>query len=86
MIDSFFAGAAVISLLVIVFFFLKFWRRIRDQLFLYFAAAFLILMIERIVRAFTPLEVEWAPFVFSIRLAAFLCIIWAVVDKNRRWA
>lgn len=84
MLNQFLAGAASISLLVIAMFFLRFWRKTRDRLFLFFAGAFVFLMIERIVRAAMTVETEWAPYVYSIRLAAFVLIIVAVVDKNRR--
>ncbi len=84
MLNQFFNGAATISLLVIAGFFLRFWRRTGDRLFLFFTAAFLILMVERIVRAIMVVDTEWAPYVYLIRLAAFVMIIAAVVDKNRR--
>ncbi|OYW30169.1 MAG: hypothetical protein B7Z47_03915 [Chthoniobacter sp. 12-60-6] len=84
MLNSFFAGAAIVSLLVIVLFFLRFWKRTRDRLFLFFAGAFAFMILERVVRAVMPVETEWAPYVYSMRLAAFVLIIVAVVDKNRR--
>ncbi len=84
MLNTFFAGAAVISLLVITLFFLRFWGRTRDRLFLFFAGAFTVLIIERLVRAVMMVETEWAPYVYLIRLTAFVLIIIAVVDKNRR--
>jgi hypothetical protein len=84
MINQFFAGAAVVSLLVIACFFLRFWDRTRDRLFLFFAGAFSFLMIERIVRAVMVVDNEWAPYVYMLRLAAFVLIIVAIVDKNRR--
>ncbi|MDZ4401176.1 DUF5985 family protein [Prosthecobacter sp.] len=84
MLNQFFAGAATISLLVIALFFLRFWKRTQDRLFLFFAGAFVFLMLERIVRAIMTVETEWAPYVYTIRLAAFVLIIVAVVDKNRR--
>jgi hypothetical protein len=84
MLNSYLAGAATISLLVIALFFLRFWSRTRDRLFLFFAGAFLIMMLERIVRSVMGVENEWAPYVYLIRLASFVLIIIAVVDKNRR--
>lgn len=84
MLNQFFAGAAAVSLLVIVLFFLRFWKRTRDRLFLYFAAAFSFLMAERIIRAAMIIENEWAPYVYTVRLAAFVLIIIAIIDKNRR--
>jgi hypothetical protein len=84
MLNQFFAGAAIISLLVIASFFLRFWKRTRDRLFLFFAGSFGFLMVERIVRALMSVENEWAPYVYTIRLFAFILIIVAIVDKNRR--
>lgn len=83
MLNSFLAGAATISLLVIAMFFLRFWKRTHDRLFLFFAGAFLLMMVERIIRTVVG-ENEWAAYVFTVRLAAFILIIIAVVDKNRR--
>jgi hypothetical protein len=84
MLNQFFAGAATISLLVIALFFLRFWKKTHDRLFLFFASAFFVLMLERIVRALMAVETEWAPYVYTVRLFAFVLIIVAVVDKNRR--
>lgn len=84
LLNQYLAGAATISLLVIAMFFLRFWKRTQDRLFLFFSGAFLFLMTERIVRAAMTVENEWAPYVYTIRLAAFVLIIVAVVDKNRR--
>ena len=84
MLNQFFAGAASASLLIIALFFIRFWRKTHDRLFLFFAGAFAILMLERIIRAAMSVETEWAPYVYTVRLAAFVLIIVAVVDKNRR--
>ena len=59
-------------------------KRTRDRLFLFFAAAFVVLTAERMIRVPNGLELEWAPYVYSIRLAAFVLILVAIVDKNRR--
>lgn len=84
MLNQFLAGAATVSLLVIAMFFLRFWKRTHDRLFLFFAGSFVFLMIERIVRACMRIETEWAPYVYTLRLIAFVLIIVAIVDKNRR--
>ena len=84
MLNQFLNGAATVSLLVIALFFLRFWKRTRDRLFLYFSAAFVILMVERLIRAAMIVENEWTPYVYLVRLAAFVLIILAIVDKNRR--
>lgn len=84
MFNQFLDGAATISQLVIALFFVRFWKRTSDRLFLFFAGAFVFLMIERIVRAVMAAQTEWAPYIYTIRLVAFVLIIVAVVDKNRR--
>ena len=70
--------------LTIALFFLRFWRSTRDRLFLFFAAAFLVLMSERLIRELLEIRTEWAPLVYSLRLVAFALILIAVADKNRR--
>lgn len=84
MLNQFLAGGASVSFLIITLFFLRFWKTTRDRLFLFFAGAFTFLMIERIVRASMAVETEWAPYVYTLRLMAFILITLAIVDKNRR--
>lgn len=84
MFNQFLDGAATISQLVIAMFFLQFWSKTRDRLFLFFSGAFIFMMIERIARAVMTSQTEWAPQVYTLRLLAFIMIITAVVDKNRR--
>jgi zinc transporter ZupT len=77
-------GAIIMGYTVAAVFFVKFWRRTRDFLFLAFAAAFLLM-------ATTPLLTTWlevpreeqSPF-YLLRLLAFLIIIVAIVWKSRR--
>ena len=80
----FLAGAACMASLIISLFFIRFWRKTHDRLFLFFAAAFAILMGERIIRSSLVIDTEVAPYVYMVRLFAFLLIIVAIVDKNRR--
>lgn len=65
-------------------FFLKFWRASRDRLFAMFGAAFLILGIQRLVLAATRTTFEDQAVFYILRLLAFVIIIVAIVDKNRR--
>ena len=68
-------GYAVASL-----FFLRFWRQSRERLFAWFAAAFAILAVQRLVLS---LSIEQSAPLYLLRLAAFAMIIIAIVDKNR---
>lgn len=65
-------------------FFLKFWAASRDRLFALFAAAFWILGIQRLLLAATRTIFEDQAIFYTLRLLAFVIIIAAIVDKNRR--
>ena len=73
------AGDAVAGL-----FFLRFWLASRDRLFAMFAAAFWILGIQRLLLAVTRAIFEDQALFYTLRLAAFVIIIAAIIDKNRR--
>jgi hypothetical protein len=84
MFDQFLAGTTCMSYLVICMFFMRFWQKTRDRLFLFFAAAFAVFMTERIVRLLMQTETDWEPYIYSIRLSGFILILLAISDKNRR--
>jgi hypothetical protein len=83
MLNQFLHGAAMMGFLTIGLFFLRFHRRTRERLFAIFASAFFVLALERVVLSVVNPEAEIRPYVYLIRLAAFLLIIIAIVDKNR---
>jgi hypothetical protein len=74
----------VTGYLIITVYFFKFWRRLSDRFFLYFALAFLTLAAQRVTLALTPWENEHDTAIYLLRFAAFLLILFAIVDKNRR--
>lgn len=84
MLKPFLSGAISMVCLTIALFFFRFWRRTRDRLFLVFSAAFVILMVERILLVSIGTSHEFAPYVYLARLMAFALIIAAIVDKNRK--
>ena len=73
------AGDAVVAL-----FFLRYWRTSKDSLFAMFASAFAILAAQRLLLAVTRTIVEDQAIFYVLRLLAFVIIIVAIVDKNRR--
>ncbi len=81
---DFLTGAMAMASIVAALFFLKFWRDTGDRLFAMFSAAFLLMGTTRFFSAFLKEPVEGQSYLYWIRLAAFLLILWAVVDKNRR--
>lgn len=80
----FVAGALTLGWLAIGVFFLKFWRRTGDGLFLAFAVAFALLATNQAVPVLFGIASEDQGYVYLLRLAAFLLIILAVLRKNLR--
>lgn len=64
-------------------FFLRFWKATRDRLFVWFAIAFAILGVQRIVSVLAMQWTENTTWVYTMRLTAFLLILAAIIDKNR---
>jgi hypothetical protein len=83
-LNSFLYGATAMASLVAGLFFLRFWRDTRDRFFLYFAVAFGVEGLNRSVLGLSTVSKETEPFFYLIRLLAFLLILAAIVDKNRK--
>jgi hypothetical protein len=79
---AFAAGALTLGWLAIGLFFLKFWRRTGDGLFLAFAVAFALLAANQAVPVLFGIPSEDQGYVYLLRLAAFVLIILAVLRKN----
>ena len=79
-------GALAMGYLVAATFFLRFWRQTGDRLFGIFALAFAMLAVQRIALAMVdPARAdEGLTHLYLIRLAAFVCILGAIIDRNRR--
>ena len=82
-LNQFVSGAITMGYVVAGLFFLNFRRRSRDRLFTLFALAFFILAGQRLALALTTQNSESTVFLYVIRLAAFLLILIAIIDKNR---
>jgi len=80
---DFLSGAVAFGFVVCALFFLRFWGRSRDFLFLAFALAFALLGTGQALLAIGNVPTEERSYVFLIRLAAFTLIIIAIVRKNR---
>lgn len=80
---TFLAGASTVAAAAIALFFLRFWRDTHDRLFLFFAIAFAIFALNRLVLSVLDDESEGRTLVYVVRAAAFALIIGAIVDKNR---
>ena len=82
-IVSFLSGATALASLAVAVFFVRFWRETRDRLFLLFAIAFLFMTLNRTFLVVGAPSHENEPWVYLLRLAAFVLIAFAVADKNR---
>lgn len=83
MISAFLLGVIAMSSLTAGVFFLRFWRDTRDSLFLAFAVAFLIEALNRVASLLLVQPNEGTPWIYIVRLFAFLLILGAIVNKNR---
>jgi hypothetical protein len=81
---DFLSGAVTFGFLLAGLFFLRFWTRTRDPLFLAFAAAFCLLGIGQGLLALANIPVEERSWLYLFRLAAFALILVAIIRKNRR--
>jgi hypothetical protein len=78
------SGILIAEYATIALFFARFWSKSRDRLFLMFAGAFSVLAVQRIAIALTQENLEQQAPLYLLRLAAFVVIIVAIVDRNRR--
>jgi len=81
---AFLSGAITMAFIVAGLFFLRFWKRTREGLFLAFALAFWLLGLSQSLLTFTNIPVEERSWLFLLRLAAFSLILVSIWIKNRR--
>lgn len=82
--NDFVTGAIFVLCGVAALHFWNFHRQTRERLFGLFALAFATLGVSFLLLAAGDGRSEFRPQVFLMRLAAFLLIIAAIVEKNRR--
>ena len=81
---EFMSGLIVAGFLISGLFFLRFWKRTGDPLFMAFALAFWLLALNQTLLVMSDLPYEERSWIYLLRLAAFTLIIVAIVRKNRR--
>jgi hypothetical protein len=84
MLEPFLSGAVTFGFLVAGLFFLSFWKKTRDPLFIAFAFAFWLLGLNQALIALTDIPVEERSWLYLLRLAAFGLIIVSIILKNRK--
>jgi len=80
---TFMSGAVAFGFFTCALFFLRFWSRVRDELFVAFALAFTLLGGVQAVLAIASIPTENRAWVYLVRLLAFVIILVAIYRKNR---
>jgi hypothetical protein len=83
---DFLSGAVALGFAACALFFLRFWKRTREELFLAFAVAFLLLGAGQTILALANIPTEERGSIYLLRLLAFLLILIAIYRKNRQAA
>ena len=83
MID-FVGGAITLGFLVGALFFLRFWRKTAERLFLAFAIGFALFALNQALAAFLGAADERVAYTYVLRVLGFLLILSAIVEKNMR--
>jgi hypothetical protein len=81
--DGFVSGLIAMGYVACAMFFLKFWTRTRDRLFLAFATAFALFALELVLVNVSGAAREERGWFYLLRLAGFVMIIGGIVGKNR---
>ena len=76
-------GMLAMAAIVAGAFFLRFWRRTRDRLFLLFAIAFVLMGVNWLLMPVVGRDEIQSPTLYLLRLIAFIIILIAIADKNR---
>ncbi len=80
--NQFLSGAFALCAVAVGFFFVRYWRRSHERIFLLLAIAFYMLALERTVLAFVPASLDGRHWIYLARLLAFALLIVGIVDKN----
>lgn len=84
MLFDFLSGAITMGFVVAGLFFLRFWKRTQEGLFVAFALAFWLLGLAQALLTFSNIPVEERSWLYLFRLAAFSLILGSIWVKNRK--
>jgi hypothetical protein len=80
--SAFLGGLITMAFVVVGLFFVKFWTQTRDTLFIAFAIAFWLLALNQALVALSAVPREERSWIYLLRVAAFVVIAIAIVQKN----
>lgn len=84
MLNTFLLGALGMGFMVAAMFFGRFFSRTHDRFFAFVATAFATMSINQLALAWLGEDSEYRSWLYVIRLSAFIVILAAIIDKNRR--
>ena len=76
------AGAVTLAYVVAAMYFVHFWQRTTDRLFLAFAVAFSLLALNQLAVFVLGVDDERYNYAYILRVLGFVLILLAIVDKN----
>jgi hypothetical protein len=79
---AFLSGALTLGFVVIGGFFVQFWRRTRDRLFLVFALAFWLFALNQLLSTILEPAVREIRYEYVLRVLGFVLILFAIAGKN----
>jgi hypothetical protein len=82
--EEFIRGAISLGFSIAGLFFLRYWKETHDRLFGFFALAFFAMALNRAAITVFRMASEVTNYLYVIRLAAFLLILYAIAEKNFR--
>jgi hypothetical protein len=82
MINDFLSGALMLSFLIATAYFVRFWQRTSDRLFIYFGVAFALLALNQLGLVLMCVEDELRGYVYVLRVSGFILILIGILGKN----
>ena len=80
---EFLSGAVAMGYFTATLFFIRFWQKSRDRLFLAFAAAFSLFALNQCLALWLGAADERIGYTYMLRVLGFVLILAAIIDKNR---
>jgi hypothetical protein len=82
--QAFLSGMTTMGFLVVSLLFVRYWRRTRDGIFVWFSISFALLALTQALPVMIEIPREEHSWVFLLRLLAFALLIFAILRKNAR--
>jgi hypothetical protein len=79
---EFLSGAVTMGFLTAALFFMRFWQKTHDRLFLAFAVAFALFALNQCLALWLGAADERIGYTYMLRVLGFVLILAAIMDKN----